>query len=98
MLCPPSWTSQVTASPALIETSLGENESFLTTTLAGMADAGAAAASAATTASAGSARCFDMGGEPLSCGETTWGASARSRHFPLLANRALGHVSSAWRG
>src|SRR3954471_16723735 len=52
MLWPPSWTSHVTDSPDMIEASLGENESFLTTTLAGEAIAGAAAARAAPTATA----------------------------------------------
>src|SRR3954453_21245862 len=104
MLWPPSWTSQVIDSPELIVTSLGEKESFLTTTVAGAAEAGAATASAAAAARAkGSvrlpgARCWDIGGDLSDQRETTGLGSARCRHFPLRAMRALGYPSSRGRG
>src|SRR3954451_12919517 len=52
MLWPPCWTSHVTESPDMIETSLGENESLATVTVAGEAIAGAATARAAPAATA----------------------------------------------
>src|SRR4051794_34173821 len=101
MLWPPSWTSHVTDSPDMIETSLGENESFLTTTLAGEAIAGAAAARAAPTATAKGterlvkARCLRMGMLLLLV------RTRRDAGFldpcgdcPLSRERALGHPSS----
>src|SRR3954470_11475413 len=58
MLWPPSWTSQVIASPELTETFLGVNESFFTTTVCGVAIAGEATARVTVLASASGTNFF----------------------------------------
>src|SRR3954465_10277864 len=101
MFWPPCWTSHVTDSPDMIETSLGENESLATVTIAGEAIAGAAAARAAPTATAKGterlvkARCLRMGMLLLLV------RTRRDAGFldpcgdsPLSRARALGHPSS----